>query len=593
MTILLFLSAIVIGGYSLFKVGLKNLIQLDFDMKTLMTVAIIGAAIIGEWAEGAVVVILFAISEALERYSMDQARQSIRSLMDIAPKEALVRRHGQEMLISVEDIEIGDVMIVKPGQKIAMDGIVMKGDSIVNQAAITGESVPVVKTINDDVFAGTLNEEGLLEVRITKLVEDTTISKIIELVEEAQAERAPSQAFVDKFAKYYTPLIMVIAALVAVIPPLVFAGDWSEWIYQGLSVLVVGCPCALVISTPISIVSAIGNAAKKGVLIKGGVYLEEMGHVKAIAFDKTGTITKGIPVVTDFELLHGENQENVFSFMTALEYRSGHPLASAVVKKAEENQTSYLDIKVENYTSITGKGVKGSINGMTYYVGSPTLFKELTLMVSEIEQRIHHLQNQGKTVMLFGNEKKILAILAVADEVRETSRKTLNTLHELGIKKTVMLTGDNTTTAKAIGRAVGISEVEAELMPEDKLNYIKLLRNEYGKVVMVGDGVNDAPALAAATVGIAMGGAGTDTALETADVALMADDLNKLPFTIKLSRKALRVIKINITFSLGIKLLALLLVVPGWLTLWIAIFADIGATLLVSLNSMRLIRVQD
>ncbi|MCP1143428.1 heavy metal translocating P-type ATPase [Lysinibacillus endophyticus] len=592
-TILLFLSAIVIGGYSLFKVGLKNLIQLDFDMKTLMTVAIIGAAIIGEWAEGAVVVILFAISEALERYSMDQARQSIRSLMDIAPKEALFRRHGQEMLVPVEDVAIGDIMIVKPGQKIAMDGIVTNGNSIVNQAAITGESVPVVKTVNDEVFAGTLNEEGLLEVRITKLVEDTTISKIIELVEEAQAERAPSQAFVDKFAKYYTPIIMVIAALVAIVPPLVYAGDWGEWIYQGLSVLVVGCPCALVISTPISILSAIGNAAKKGVLIKGGVYLEEMGNVRAIAFDKTGTITKGIPVVTEFEVLNGENEEQILSFIAALEYRSGHPLASAIIKNAEDKQTSYLDINVEDYTSITGKGVKGSIDGIMYYVGSPHLFNEITLVESEISQRIDTLQNQGKTVMLFGNKQKVLAIIAVADEVRESSRNVINSLHELGIKKTVMLTGDNTATAKAISRAIGISEIKAELMPEDKLNYIKLLRSEYGKVVMVGDGVNDAPALAASTVGIAMGGAGTDTALETADVALMADDLSKLPFTIKLSRKALRIIKSNITFSLGIKLLALLLVVPGWLTLWIAIFADIGATLIVSLNSMRLMRVKE
>ncbi|SOC11100.1 Cd2+/Zn2+-exporting ATPase [Ureibacillus xyleni] len=593
-TILLFLSAIVIGGFSLFKVGIQNLIRLDFDMKTLMTVAIIGAAIIGELAEGAVVVILFAISEALERYSMDKARQSIRSLMDIAPKEALIRRHGQEMMVAVEDIAIGDIMIVKPGQKIAMDGTVVNGSSIVNQAAITGESVPVAKKVNDEVFAGTLNKEGLLEIRITKLVEDTTISKIIELVEEAQAERAPSQAFVDKFAKYYTPIIMVIAALVAIVPPLVFAGDWADWIYQGLSVLVVGCPCALVISTPISIVSAIGNAAKKGVLIKGGIYLEEMGNLKAIAFDKTGTITKGIPVVTNFELLNTEdNEEQILSFIAALEIRSGHPLASAIVKKAEDQQITYSNIKVVDYVSLTGKGVKGTINGVTYYIGSPILFEEFSLLDSEIMQHIVHLQNQGKTVMLFGNKQKLLAMVAVADEVRETSHNVLSALHELGVKKTVMLTGDNTATAEAIGRAVGISEVKAELMPEDKLRYIKMLRNDIGKVAMIGDGVNDAPALAASTVGIAMGGAGTDTALETADVALMADDLSKLPFTIKLSRKALRIIQTNITFSLGIKLLALLLVVPGWLTLWIAIFADIGATLLVSLNSMRLMGVKE
>ncbi len=343
-TILLFLSAILIGGYSLFKVGLQNLVRLDFDMKTLMTVAIIGAAIIGEWAEGAIVVILFAISEALERFSMDRARKSIRSLMDIAPKEALVRRNGHEMMINVESIAIGDIMIVKPGQKIAMDGVVINGHSAVNQATITGESVPVSKSVDDEVFAGTLNEEGLLEVKVTKLVEDTTIAKIIELVEEAQAERAPSQAFIDKFAKYYTPIIMVIAALVVVVPPLFFGGSWETWLYQGLSVLVVGCPCALVISTPISIVSAIGNAAKKGVLIKGGIYLEEMGGLKAIAFDKTGTLTKGVPVVTDIEIVNNQvNKNEVLSIVAALENRSGHPLASAIMKKADELGISYQE----------------------------------------------------------------------------------------------------------------------------------------------------------------------------------------------------------------------------------------------------------
>ncbi|MFY3790283.1 heavy metal translocating P-type ATPase [Ureibacillus sp. MALMAid1270] len=595
-TSLLFIASIVIGGYSLFKVGFKNLQRLDFDMKTLMTVAVIGAAIIGEWAEASVVVILFAISEALERFSMDKARQSIRSLMDIAPKEALVRRNGQEMTIHVDDIAVGDIMIVKPGQKIAMDGVVIKGNSSVNQATITGESVPVGKTVDDEVFAGTLNEEGLLEVKITKLVEDTTISKIIELVEEAQAERAPSQAFVDKFAKYYTPIIMIIAALVAVVPPLFFDGSWSTWVYQGLSVLVVGCPCALVISTPISIVSAIGNAAKKGVLIKGGVYLEEMGALKAIAFDKTGTLTKGIPVVTDYKLFNNNvNENDLLSVITALETRSQHPLASAIIKKADQENIAYSDVLVEDFSSITGKGIMGTVNGTTYYIGSPKLFKELTVsnFDSNQESAVTELQNQGKTAMVIGTDKEVLGVIAVADEVRESSKEVIQKLHQLGIKKTIMLTGDNKGTANAIGSHVGVSEIQAELMPEDKLNYIKQSRSEFGNVAMVGDGVNDAPALAASTVGIAMGGAGTDTALETADVALMGDDLRKLPFTVKLSRKALNIIKANITFAIGIKLLALLLVVPGWLTLWIAILSDMGATLLVSLNSMRLMRVKE
>ncbi|BDH60213.1 copper-translocating P-type ATPase [Lysinibacillus sp. PLM2] len=588
-TTLLFLAAILIGGYSLFKVGLQNLFRLDFDMKTLMTVAIIGAAIIGEWAEGAIVVILFAISEALERFSMDRARKSIRSLMDIAPKEAIVRRNGQEILVGVESIAIGDVMIVKPGQKIAMDGLVVKGYSAVNQAAITGESLPVAKTVNDEVYAGTLNEEGLLEVKVTKLVEDTTIAKIIELVEEAQGERAPSQAFIDKFAKYYTPLIILIAGFVAVIPPLLFNGDWETWVYQGLSILVVGCPCALVISTPISIVSAIGNAANKGVLIKGGIYLEEMGGLKAIAFDKTGTLTKGIPVVTDFKLLKdSSSQIDLLAIVAALENRSGHPLASAIVRKANETGINYKGVVVEKFESITGKGIKGSIEGITYYIGSPKLFQTTTVDFPEITA----FQKEGKTVMVMGTEEETLAIIAVADQVRESSKGVISKLHSHGIK-TIMLTGDNESTAKAKGHEIGVSDVQAELMPEDKLNYIKQLRSEYGKVAMVGDGVNDAPALAAATVGVAMGGAGTDTALETADVVLMADDLTKLPFTIKLSRKALGIIKSNIIFALGIKVLALLLVVPGWLTLWIAILADMGATLLVSLNSMRLLRVKE
>lgn len=590
-TVLLFLSAILIGGHHLLKVGLENFVRLDFDMRTLMTIAIIGAAIIGEWAEGAVVVILFAISEALERHSMDQARKSIQSLMNIAPNEAVIRRDGEERVVPVDDVQIGDIMIVKPGQKIAMDGVVVKGTSTVNQAAITGESIPVEKRVGDDVFAGTLNEEGLLEVKVTKCVEDTTIAKIIELVEEAQAERAPAQAFIDKFAKYYTPAIMFVAFLVAIVPPMFFGGAWLDWVYQGLAVLVVGCPCALVISTPISIVSAIGSAAKRGVLIKGGIYLEEMGSIKAVAFDKTGTLTKGVPVVTDFAVVSDEVNENeVFAICYGLERNSNHPLASAIVKRAKEADVPQ-DVSVENFLSITGKGIQGEINGTTYYVGSPTLFAEV--LSEELQKKVIALQKEGKTVMLLGTKERVLALFAVADEVRESSKGVVEKLKEMGIEKTVMLTGDNEATAKAIGDNLGVSEVQAELMPDEKLAYVKALREKYGKVAMIGDGVNDAPALATSTVGIAMGGAGTDTALETADVAFMSDDLSKLPFVIKLSSKALTVIKMNIAFALGVKLLALLLVVPGWLTLWIAIFSDMGATLLVSLNSMRLLRMKE
>ncbi len=587
-------AAILIGGYTLFITGLKNLSKLTFDMNTLMTIAIIGAAFIGEWSEGATVVVLFAISEALERYSMDKARQSIESLMDIAPKEALIRRGHHEIMVDVENIMVGDIMIVKPGQKIAMDGKVIKGTSTLNQAAITGESVPVFKTIDDEVYAGTLNEEGLLEVEVTKRVEDTTLAKIIHLVEEAQAEKAPSQAFVDKFAKYYTPSIIVVAFLIAIIPPLLFDAEWSTWIYQGLAALVVGCPCALVVSTPVAIVTAIGNAAKNGVLIKGGLHLEEAGHLNAIAFDKTGTLTKGVPTVTDF-ITFAENKNELLSIAAAIENGSQHPLASAIIREAEDMGLYYKDVAVSDFQSITGKGIMANVNKEKYYVGSLHLFEDLLgdRIKTNVRDQIQALQTQGKTVMILGTEDGILAIIAVADEVRDSSKEVIQKLHHIGIEKTIMLTGDNEGTAAAIGREVGVSDIKADLLPEDKLNYIKNLRTSNLRVAMIGDGVNDAPALAAANLGVAMGGAGTDTALETADIALMSDDLSKLPYTIKLSRKALTIIKQNITFSLAIKAIALLLVIPGWLTLWIAIFADIGATLLVTLNSLRLLRVKE
>lgn len=589
----LYVFAIIIGGFQLFKEGLSDLFKLDFSMEVLMTIAIIGASIIGEWAEGSIVVILFAISEALERFSMDKARQSIRSLVDIAPKEALIRRNNQEKILNVTEIQIGDIMIIKPGQKIAMDGIVVKGHSSVNQSSITGESVPVEKTIADDIFAGTLNEEGILEVEVTKHVTDTTIAKIIHLVEEAQGERAPAQAFIDTFAKYYTPVIMVISALIILVPPLIFGGDWQTWIYQGLSLLVVGCPCSLVISTPVSIVSAIGNAAKNGVLVKGGIYLEEIGGLRAIAFDKTGTLTKGTPVVTDFNVSEKKKESDILAILSALENLSQHPLASAIINEAHKRGVDYQSISIQNFQSMTGKGIKGEYQGETYVIGSPKLFEPAIIQQTELMGNYETLQAQGKTVMVFGTKNQILAIIAVADEVRESSAAVIAKLHQLGIEHTIMLTGDNQKTALSMGQQVGVTDIKGDLMPEDKLNYIKVLQQKYGKVAMIGDGVNDAPALAAATVGIAMGGAGTDTALETADVALMGDDLNKLPFVVKLSRQTLKIIKQNISFSLGIKLLALLLVIPGWLTLWIAIVADMGATLIVTLNGLRLMKQQE
>lgn len=586
--IALFAIAIVIGGTSIFKTGLRNLVRFEFDMKTLMTIAIIGAAIIGEWREGAVVVFLFAVSEALEAYSMNKARQSIRQLMDIAPPSALVKRGETFMELPTEDIIVGDILIVKPGQKIAMDGAVLTGSSTVNQAAITGESIPVQKKSGDNVFAGTLNEEGALEVTVTKLVGDTTIAKIIHLVEDAQAEKAPSQKFVDKFAKYYTPAIIVIAILVAIIPPLL-GGDWNAWIYQGLAVLVVGCPCALVVSTPVAIVTAIGNAARQGVLIKGGIHLEETGRLDVIAFDKTGTLTKGYPEVTDFIVGKEIAQEQLLSAIAAVESMSQHPLAKAVVDYAHHHGAQ--KVVVSNFQSVTGKGAYAEIDGMTTYIGSLSWAQELSSLPEDILQQAASLQRQGKSVMAIVTGTDFSGLLAVADPIRAESRDVLEQLKSIGIRHTVMLTGDHQVTAEAIAAELGVTDVRAGLMPEDKLTAIKQLSDEYGRVAMVGDGINDAPALAAASVGIAMGGAGTDAALETADIALMADDLGKLPYTMKLSRKTLRIIKENIMFALGLKIIALLLIIPGWLTLWIAIFADMGATLLVVLNSLRLLRV--
>jgi Cd2+/Zn2+-exporting ATPase len=480
-------------------------------------------------------------------------------------------------------------MLIMPGQKIAMDGIVIKGESTVNQASITGEALPVDKQLSDEVFAGTLNEAGYLEVQVTKRAADTTLAKIIQLVEAAQGERAPAQAFVDKFAKIYTPFIILLATLIVILPPLFFGGDWQRWFYQGLSVLVVGCPCSLVISTPVSIVSAIGNAARHGVLVKGGIYLEEMGKLQAIAFDKTGTLTEGKPTVTDFVVLDDQFEAtDLLQKISALEIYSQHPLASAIVALSQKRGIDATPISIENFKSLTGRGVQGDIYGITYLIGSPTLFVSDS-KIDTIKQDFHR---KSKTVIYFGTSDQVLAVIGLQDAVRQTSRQTIQALQTLGVKETVMLTGDNQATADQIGREVGVSAVKANLMPADKLKEIQALQATFGRVAMIGDGVNDAPALAMANVGIAMGVAGTDTALETADITLMGDDLARLPFIVRLSRSTLRTIKQNITFSLALKVIALLLVIPGWLTLWIAILADMGATILVTLNGIRLMRVK-
>lgn len=586
----LYVVAVVAGGWGNARKAVYSIPRLNFNMSVLMTIAVIGAMAIGEWGEGAIVAFLYSVSEMLESWTLERARRSIRQLMDLAPKAARIRRPTGEVEIPVDEIQLGDTMIIRPGEKFAMDGRIVKGESAINEAAITGESVPAEKGPGSEVFAGTLNTHGSLEVEVTKRVEDTTIAKIIHLVEEAQAKRAPSQAFVERFAAVYTPIVLALAAGIILIPPLFFGYEWGPWIYRGLALLVVSCPCALVVSTPVSIVSAISNAAKNGVLIKGGVYLEEAGSLMAVAFDKTGTLTKGAPAVTDIVPLGVQSERELLQIAANLEVRSEHPLAVAIVKAAEAR-----GLKVEpaeGFSALTGRGAQGILDGQTIYIGNLRLYDEMGVPTKPVADRVRCLQEEGKTAMVVGTAQGFLGIIAVADEVREVSVAAVAALKRAGIRRTIMLTGDNTATARAIAGRVGVDEFRAELLPQDKVTAVQSLMHQYDKVAMVGDGINDAPALATATVGIAMGGAGTDTALETADIALMADDLSKLPFTIRLSRAALRVIRQNITFSLVIKAIAVLAVFPGWLTLWLAILADMGASMLVTLNGMRLLRVQ-
>lgn len=590
LTPILFVTAVLISGVTLLKEGLKNLVHLEFDMRTLMTIAVIGGILIGQWGEVAVVVILFALSEALEAFSMRKARDAMASLMTIAPDTATLLRDGKHIEVPVEDVHVGDVLYVKAGQKIALDGIVRSGHASVNQAAITGESIPVDKVSGDEVFAGTLNNDGLLEIEVTKAANDTTIAKVIELVEAAQLKKAPAQAFIERFARYYTPLIMLIAAGVAIIPPLLTGADWYTWIYQGLSVLVVGCPCALIISTPISIVSSISTAAKNGVLIKGGIHLEQLSHIKTIAFDKTGTLTVGSPSVVDvIHLTSDVDRNQLLGRVATLEKTTQHPLARAIVQYVEAQQIALDDIP-ENVQTLTGQGIQGTFDSQTMTIGQPQLFE--AVLTSETRALIETQQQKGRTVVLVMENDVVRLLITLQDKVRPKSKKVIAQLAELGVSSRVMLTGDNAFTAQNIANEVGITDVYANLMPQDKLTYIEQLSEKH-PVAMVGDGVNDAPALARADVGIAMGGASTDTALETADVALLSDDMSKLPYTLKLSRLAMRTIKWNIAIALGLKVIALLLVVPGWLTLWIAIMSDMGATLLVTLNAMRLLYVKD
>ncbi len=581
------LIAIVLGGLPTYKKGLIALRNRDLNINALMAIAVTGAILIGHWPEAAMVMVLFALAEVIEAGSLDRARNAIRGLMELAPETATIQGpDGGWLEMPAAGVKVGAIVRARPGERIALDGRVTKGSSTVNQAPITGESLPIEKAEGDDVFAGTINQSGSIEYRVSASAGNSTLSRIIQAVETAQGSRAPTQRFVDRFSRIYTPAIFAISILVAVVPPLIGGGAWLDWIYKALVLLVIACPCALVISTPVTIVSGLAAAARRGILIKGGAYLEGGRKLTTLAMDKTGTITRGEPAQTDFIALAADS-EAARQIAASLAARSDHPVSRSIAKAAASMQLRIVD----DFSALPGRGVQGSIDGTAYWLGNHRLVEEKGLCSGEIETRLARLEGDGKTAVLLMDGEKVLAIFGVADTVRETSRQAIADLHSLGVR-TLMLTGDNVHTARSIAREVGIDEARGDLLPADKLSIIEGLLNQPGggQVGMVGDGINDSPALARADIGFAMGAAGTDTAIETADVALMDDDLRKIPAFVRLSRSTAAILRQNIALALGIKLVFLVLTFAGHATMWMAVFADMGASLLVVFNGLRLLR---
>jgi Cd2+/Zn2+-exporting ATPase len=644
----LFLVAIVTSGSPIVRGGYYSARNLSLDIDLLMGTAIIAATGIGYFVEAATLAVLFNIAELLEDHAMDQARDSLRELMELSPDEATVRRDtessktpradgeavdGDEVTVNADEVDIGEIVVVRPGEKIPLDGTVVDGASAVDESPITGESVPVDKAVGDAVYAGSINEAGYLEFEAESTAAGSTLSQIIELVQGAREKKTEKEQFVDSFAGYYTPTVVLLAILTAALPPLfisgsatveiagfthAFGGGWQTWFIRGLTLLVIACPCAFVISTPVSVVSGITSAAKNGVLIKGGNHLEAMGEVDAIALDKTGTLTRGELAVTDFRSLGSATDEDVLRRAAALEQRSEHPIADAILDHATETALDEIP-SIDDFESITGKGLRADVDGETCHVGKPALFEELGFELSHAHLRpdggtvietpseqcdredcidleagaLSQFEDEGKTVVLVGTETELLGIIAIADEVRPGARRAVDRLHELGVEHVVMLTGDNEGTARAIADRVGVDAYRAELLPEGKVDAVRTLQAEHGDVAMIGDGINDAPALAAAEVGIAMGAAGTDTALETADIALMGDDIGKLPYLYALSHEANGVIRQNIWASLGVKALLALGVPLGLVSVALAVVVgDMGMSLGVTGNAMRLSRVK-
>jgi Cd2+/Zn2+-exporting ATPase len=580
-----FLSATLVAGYAVIKKGLLGVIRKHrLDMNLLMTIAAAGAFAIGHGEEGAAVMLLFRVAEFLEDYAGDKARQEVGSLLRLAPETAVVVLEGREIVIHAHEVEIGDVVVIKPGERIPLDGVITSGISLVNQAPLTGQSVPVVKTVGDTAFAGTISEDGYLELRVTKRSDETILSRVAQLVGEAQRKKTPTEAFIDRFSRLYTPVVITFAALIVALPVLLFGLPFSEWFYRGLVLLVISCPCAMAISTPVSMISGLTAAARRGILIKGGDVIEKLKNVKVAVFDKTGTLTEGKLAVTDVISLDGVSERQIVQIAASLGVKSTHPAALAIAKKAEDDHVALMSIT--DFKSIAGKGLQGNFDGAEYYIGNHSF-------LSGVNSRLPHdvidrLENQGKTLMLVGTDTRVIGIIGLMDRIRDSSAATLRALTEHGIK-TVMLTGDNERAAAAIASELPLSECYAGLLPEDKVRHVDELATRYKDVAMIGDGVNDAPAMAHSQVGIAMGVAGSAVAVETADVALMHDDLSKVTYLIDLSKKTMSVVKQNVTASILIKTIFAALAFPGIITLWLAVgIGDMGLSLAVILNALRI-----
>ncbi len=584
--------AIIFGVRHVIVKAFYALKRLRADMNLLMLVAIIGAMFINEWFEAAAVSFLFSLSLAIESWSIGRARQAVEALLDLAPSDVTIKdMNGQERQIPAASVTVGTTFIVKSGDKIPLDGEVVAGMGSVNQAPITGESVPVSKQSGDEVFAGSINGEAVLEVKAGKIASDTTLAHIIRMVDEAHSKRARAEQWVEKFARIYTPIVMLLALAVFAIPVLFFSGIWQLWLYKALVLLVIACPCALVISTPVSIVAALACAARQGILVKGGIYIEAPAHLNAIAFDKTGTLTLGDPVVTGLYPFNHHTQEELLSRAAALESRSNHPLAKAILNYSESQGIQIAN--ADNVSVLPGKGVTGLFNDTDFWLGSRRYLLERGQETEEISEQAKTLEKTGQTVIAIGNDQHVCGLIAVSDQPRPHIQSILQSLKHCGIKHLAMLTGDNQVTAENIARQIGLNEVHAELLPADKVKKVSQLVEQYGNVAMIGDGINDAPALARASLGIAMGVMGSDAAIETADIALMGDDLSKLPWLIKHSKRTLRIIRQNIVFALSLKAAFAILAFAGVATLWQAIAADMGASLLVVANGLRLLKPKD